>query len=275
MRPVQELKPGDSGSQGPNLSDWFRYRQCLMQGSISLKNKKDPWVFLKKNLLELQFFRWVSTNWDLSNRKNGLSLKSFANETASEIPAPGGGSVAAYAAALGTSLGTMVANLSAHKKGWDERWEEFSKWAEKGQAYKVELLKLVDEDSNAFDEVMDARKLPKETQSDFEARVAAINKATMKAIEIPYKVMKISLEAMKLIKYSAEQGLSSSISDAGVGALMANAAVKGAYFNVRINCKTLENPGYVGKILKDASSLAEKAAQLENEILEIVEKKLA
>ena len=201
-------------------------------------------------------------------------MKSFANETASENPAPGGGSVSAYAAALGASLGTMVANLSAHKKGWDDRWEEFSKWAEKGQAYKVELLKLVDEDSKAFDAVMAAWKLPKESQSDFEARVAAVNRATMRAIEVPFKVMKISLEAMELIRYSAEKGLTSSVSDAAVGALLANAAVKGAYFNVRINCKSLENPGYVGKTLKEAAAIAEKATQMENEILEIVEKKL-
>ena len=208
------------------------------------------------------------------SRLAGLSLKSFANETASENPAPGGGSVSAYAAALGASLGTMVANLSAHKKGWDDRWEEFSNWAEKGQAFKVELLKLVDEDSKAFDEVMAAWKLPKETQSDLKARTEAINQATMKAIEVPFRVMKISLEAMELIRHSAQNGLSSSISDAGVGALMANAAVKGAYFNVRINCKSLENPGYVAKILKDAAAIAGKAVQMENEILEIVEKKL-
>lgn len=210
-----------------------------------------------------------------NSRLTRLSLKVFANETASENPAPGGGSVAAYAAALGASLGAMVANLSAHKKGWDDRWEEFSKWAVKGQDYKVELLQLVDEDSKAFEEVMAAWKLPKESQSDFEARIAAINRATIKAIEVPYKVMKISLEAMELIRYSAENGLSGSISDAGVGALMANAAIKGAYFNVRINCKSLENPGYVGKTLKDASVIAEKATQMENEILEIIEKKLA
>jgi glutamate formiminotransferase/formiminotetrahydrofolate cyclodeaminase len=209
------------------------------------------------------------------SRLAGLSLKSFANETASESPAPGGGSVSAYAAALGASLGTMVANLSAHKKGWDDRWEEFSKWAEKGQRYKVELLKLVDEDSKAFEEVMAAWKLPKESQADLEERAAAINRATIKAIDVPYKVMKISLDAMELIRYTAQNGLSSSISDAGVGALMANAAVKGAYFNVRINCKSLQNPGYVAKILKDAAAIAGKAGEMENEILEIVEKKLS
>ncbi len=211
---------------------------------------------------------------DPQNRLGNLSLKEFTDLVASESPAPGGGSVAAFAAALGASLGTMVANLSAHKKGWDDRWEEFSEWAEKGQALKDRLLKLVDEDTKAFDEVMQARKLPKDTQQDFEIRVAAINKATMKAIDVPFQVMKISLDCMDLIRYVAEKGLKNSTTDAGVGALLAKTAITGAHYNVRINCKSLDNPGYVGKILKEAGSIMEKASIMEKEIIDLVEKNL-
>ncbi len=208
------------------------------------------------------------------NKLINLPLKDFVNVTASESPAPGGGSVAAFAAALGASLGTMVANLSAHKKGWDDRWEEFSQWAEKGQTYIVELLKMVDEDCIAFDELMAARKLPKDTQAAFETRIAAVNKATIRAIEVPFKVMKITAASMELILFVSDNGLSNSVSDAGVGALLARTAIQGAFFNVRINCKSLDNPGYVAKLLKEAQDIYNQSLEMEKEIMEIVEKKL-
>ncbi|MFM8709982.1 MAG: glutamate formimidoyltransferase, partial [Sphingomonadales bacterium] len=163
------------------------------------------------------------------------SLLDFANETASESPAPGGGSVAAYLGALGVSLGTMVANLSSHKKGWDDRWKEFSDWADKGQQLKDELLGLVDADTAAFNGIMQAMSLPKATEEDKQSRKAALQLATRKAIDIPFRVMECSLQSMELIMAMAQQGNPNSVSDAGVGALCARSAVLGAALNVKIN----------------------------------------
>jgi glutamate formiminotransferase/formiminotetrahydrofolate cyclodeaminase len=208
-------------------------------------------------------------------RLANMTLKKFADETSSELPAPGGGSVAAYAGALAASLGIMVANVSAHKKGWDDRWEEFSIWAEKGQVIKNKLLKLVDEDTKAFEGVLIAMKLPKETQPDIAVRTKAIENATKQAIEIPLTVMKLVLEAMDIIRYSAANGLKSSVTDAGVGGLMAKAAIEGAVLNVRINCKSLDDTVYVSNILKEAYEIMGKAILIEMEIAEMVEKNLS
>src|SRR6185436_2336505 len=155
------------------------------------------------------------------NKLISMNLSDFADETASESPAPGGGSIAAYIGALGVSLATMVANLSSHKKGWDERWEEFSNWAEKGQQYKDELLRLVDADTKAFTGIMNAMSLPKGTDEEKAARKQAMNEATKVAIEIPFKVMQLSYDSMEVIKAMAEVGNPNSVSDAGVGALCA------------------------------------------------------
>jgi glutamate formiminotransferase/formiminotetrahydrofolate cyclodeaminase len=215
----------------------------------------------------------------LLNEKNvrplvKMSLAAFADETASESPAPGGGSIAAYAGALGISLATMVANLSASKKGWEEQWENFSRWAEKGQRLKEQLLYMVDEDTNAFNGIMQAFGLPKSTDAEKAARKKAIQDATKTAIEIPLKVMQLSYDSMDIIKAMAENGNPNSVSDAGVGALCARAAVLGAGLNVRINAAGFEDRIYIDDVLKKAADLEKKAVEAEAEILKIVNSKI-
>jgi len=203
-----------------------------------------------------------------------LTVKGFTETTASEAPAPGGGSVSAYMGALGAALATMVANLSSHKRGWDDRWEEFSDWAEKGKEKYVELLKLIDEDTNAFNKIMDAFKLPKNTEEEKEARKKAIQEATKFAIEIPFKVMKTAYESMDVIKAMAEIGNPNSVSDAGVGALAARSAVKGAFLNVKINASGLDDKEWLDNIMKEAKMIEKQAEEKEKEILEIVNSKI-
>jgi len=198
----------------------------------------------------------------------------FADETASESPAPGGGSIAAYVGALGISLGTMVANLSAHKRGWDNRWEEFSDWAEKGQTLKDELLFLVDEDTRAFNKIMDAFGFPKGTDEEKKARLDAIEEASKYAMEIPFRVMKKSFESMEIMKAMAENGNPNSVSDAGVGALCARAAVRGAYMNVRINASGLNDKEFVDKLIEEGAQIESQTLTLENEIVAIVDGKI-
>lgn len=208
------------------------------------------------------------------SRLVSMPLNDFADETASESPAPGGGSIAAYIGSLGVSLATMVANLSSHKKGWDERWEEFSNWAEKGQQFKDELLRLVDADTKAFNGIMNAMSLPKGTDEEKATRKQAMNEATKVAIEVPFKVMKLSYDSMEVIKAMAEIGNPNSVSDAGVGALCARSAVKGAFMNVRINASSYDDKGFVDDVLKKGSDLEKKAVALESQILEIVNSKI-
>ncbi len=208
------------------------------------------------------------------NKLVSMDLTAFANETASESPAPGGGSISAYAGALGVSLATMVANLSSHKRGWDDRWEEFSEWAEKGQKIKDELLFLVDEDTNAFNKIMDAFGLPKGTDEEKIARKQAIEEASKYAIEIPFKVMQKSFESMEIIKAMAEIGNPNSVSDAGVGALCARTAVMGAYLNVKINAGGLEDKTFVDEKLKTGAAIEQKTIAMEQEILKIVNEKI-
>jgi glutamate formiminotransferase / formiminotetrahydrofolate cyclodeaminase len=203
-----------------------------------------------------------------------LSLYDFADETASESPAPGGGSIAAYAGALGVSLATMVANLSSHKKGWDHRWQSFSIWAEKGQAFKAELLRLVDADTRAFNGIMEALALPKGTDLEKSIRNEAIQAATKKAIDVPFRVMEVAASGMELIRVMAIDGNPNSVSDAGVGALCARAAVMGAFMNVRINAKDYEDRNYVDDILSRGKLLEEKTIREEQEILAIVNEKI-
>ncbi len=204
-----------------------------------------------------------------------MSCKQFANETASESAAPGGGSISAYIGALGASLGTMVANLSSHKPGWDEQWQEFSGWAERGEQLKNELLVLVDEDTYSFNAIMDAFRLPKETEKEKIERSEAIQKATQYAIEVPFKTMQKSYESFEVIKAMAETGNPNSVSDAGVGALCARSAVIGAYLNVKINAAGYKDKTFLENILKQADDLVTKANQLEKEILSIVEEKIS
>ena len=203
-----------------------------------------------------------------------MSLKKFADETASESPAPGGGSIAAYLGALGISLGTMVANLSSHKKGWDDRWKEFSDWAEKGQVIKDKLVNLVDEDTKAFNKIMDAFGLPKTTDAEKAARKLAIQQATRYAIEIPLQVMQLSHSSFDVIKAMAETGNPNSVSDAGVGALCARSAVYGAYLNVKINASGYDDKAYVEQTLKQSQDILNSALQLEKQVLEIVNSKI-
>jgi len=204
-----------------------------------------------------------------------LTCKGFANETASESPAPGGGSVSAYIGALGVSLATMVANLSSHKTGWDERWEEFSEWAEKGQKLKDELIFLVDEDTHSFNRIMDAFGLPKETPEEKAARTDAIQEATRYAIEIPLKTMQKSYESMEVIKAMVETGNPNSVTDAGVGALCARSAVMGAFLNVKVNAAGLKDRKFVENILKKGTGIEESAKKLEAELLALVDSKIS
>jgi glutamate formiminotransferase/formiminotetrahydrofolate cyclodeaminase len=202
------------------------------------------------------------------------TLTDFADETASESAAPGGGSIAAYVGALGVSLGTMVANLSSHKPGWDERWKEFSDWAYKGQYYKNELLKLVDADTKAFNQIMSAFGLSKSTEEEKKVRTQAIQEATKYAIEVPFKVMNLAYESMSVMKAMAEVGNLNSISDAGVGALCARSAVMGAFMNVRINAKNYSDKNFVDDIISKGKEIESKTIELEKEILQIVNEKI-
>lgn len=204
----------------------------------------------------------------------GMTLDKFAIETASESPAPGGGSIAAYCGALGAALGTMVANLSAHKRGWDDRWEEFSNYADNGQAQIKELLDLVDEDTAAFNEIMAAFGLPKGNDEEKAARKAAIEAATINAIQVPFRTMEVSFQSFDLAKSMAETGNPNSASDAGVGALCARAAVKGAYLNVLINAQGLEENEIVKPILAKAAEMNTAADTREKEIWDIVNSKI-
>ena len=203
------------------------------------------------------------------------TLTSFADETASESPAPGGGSISAYVGALGVALGTMVANLSANKQGWDDRIADFSAAAEKGQFLKDRLISLVDADTDAFNRIMDAFKLPKTTDPEKAARKTAIQQATRGAIEIPLRVMATAMEAMPLLRQMAEEGNPNSASDAGVGALCCRTAIEGAALNVRINCSGFEDKEFVATSLAYAEKTISEARALEQHILAAVEKVIA
>ncbi len=203
-----------------------------------------------------------------------MTLSDFADETASESPAPGGGSIAAYVGSLGASLATMVANLSSHKKGWDDKWEEFSTWAEKGELYKNELVKLVDADTAAFNKIMTAFSLSKATDEEKAIRTQAIQDATKFAIEIPFKVMEASYGSMEVIKAMAEIGNPNSVSDAGVGALCARSAVMGAFMNVRINAAGYDDKRYVSGMIDRGREIENKTIALEAEILKVVNEKI-
>ena len=203
-----------------------------------------------------------------------LTVKGFAEETSRESPAPGGGTIAAYMGALGAALGAMVANLSSHKPGWDERWHEFSVWADKGQALMTELLHLVDEDTEAFNRIMAAFGMPKKTDEDKAARSAAIQAATLYAAQVPLRTMKEAFQVFELCRAMAEQGNPNSVSDAGVGALAARAAVLGAGMNVKINAGSLKDRDTADRLIAEANDLIARANAEEAQITSIVESKL-
>ena len=205
------------------------------------------------------------------NKLVDLTARGFAEETASESMAPGGGSVSAYVGALGASLATMVANLSAHKRGWDERWEEFSDWAEKGMAIQEKLLKLVDEDTLAFNDIMAAFAMPKGSDEEKTTRKEAIQTATLNAMEVPLTVMETSLASFEVIRAMVEKGNPNSITDAGVGALCARSAVLGAWMNVRINASGLTDENKKKELLDKGEEIAKKAVELEKELIRLVE----
>lgn len=203
-----------------------------------------------------------------------MTCKGFAEETASESPAPGGGSISAYMGALGAALGTMVANLSAHKPGWDERWNEFSDVADTGKALMNRLLALVDEDTAAFNAIMAVFAMPKSTPEEKAARAEAMERATLYATEVPLKTMEASLEVFPLVSRMASEGNPNSVSDAGVGALAARAAVMGAWLNVKINAAGLKDREAADRLLARAAEVAAEANRLEAETLEIVNSKI-
>ena len=211
---------------------------------------------------------------DKKKRLIDMTCKGFAEETASESPAPGGGSISAYMGALGAALGTMVANLSSHKAGWDDRWEEFSDWAEQGQALLHELLHLVDEDTEAFNCIMAVFAMPKSTDEEKAARSAALQEATLYATQGPLRTMKAAVKVFPLVGAMASEGNPNSVSDAGVGALAARSAVLGACLNVKINAAGLKDRATADALVAEAETLAAEAVRREAEVLRIVEQKI-
>ena len=203
-----------------------------------------------------------------------LSAAALAEETASESMAPGGGSIAAYVGALGVSLGPMVANLSAHKPGWDDQWETFSTWAEKGQAYKNKLLYLVDEDTNSFNRIIEAFRLPKGSPEEKAFRQEAVEEATKYATEIPFQVMQTAYQSIEVMQAMIKEGLPNSLSDAGVGVLCARTAVIGAYFNVRINAKDIKDKAFVDKILAESKGIYNMTLEAEKAAMDIIDNRM-
>ena len=199
-----------------------------------------------------------------------LPLRKFMEETASESPAPGGGSVSAYIGSLGAALGTMVANLSSHKRGWDERWEEFSDWADRGKAVQERLLQLVDEDTGAFNAILSAFRMPNKSEEEKQARKKAIEEATLHAIEVPFQVMQTALEGYAVIEAMVREGNPNSISDAGVGALALHTAIEGAWLNVRINSKELAEDLRVLELLKRGEQIRNSSLKMKEDVLKKV-----
>lgn len=220
---------------------------------------------------------YLMTDEEVQARKERLvrmSVKGFARETASESAAPGGGSVSAYMGALAAALGTMVANLSAHKRGWDDRWKEFSDWAERGQDVMERLLRLVDEDTEAFAKIMDVFSMPKGTEEEKAARAEAMEKATLYASRVPLKTMQTAMEAMPVALAMARIGNPASASDAGVGAIAALAAVRGAHLNVRINAAGLKDRALAAELTDEAARIEAEAVAAETEVLAEVKKNI-
>lgn len=226
---------------------------------------------LKPFIPEEKVIEYLIEKDNKSEKLMDMTCTGFANETASESPAPGGGSISAYMGSLGAALGTMVANLSSHKPGWDERWEEFSVWAEKGQKIKDDLLWLVDEDTHSFNLIMEAFGMPKGNDAEKAARKQAIQDATKYAIEVPYKTIQRSFDVFELCAAMIEKGNPNSVTDAGVGVLCARAAVMGAYLNVKINASSLEDKAFAEEMVSKAQAYVVKAKELESALMAKVE----
>ena len=260
-----------------DAADYFLRKQ---QRSLGIPEKEKIKIAVKSlGLDDLKPFdpKEKIIEYRLEENKNRLidkTLEDFADETASESPAPGGGSVSAYIAALGAALGTMVANLSSHKRGWDERWEFFSGWASKGEAYKQRLLQLVDEDTQAFNNILQAFRMPKNTAEEKEARMRAIEEATLYATQVPLKVMQTAYEAMEVPEAMAREGLPASISDAAVGAMALRTGVYGAYFNVLINARSLKNTEAAGNLIAEAENILQATFEREQKIVELAREKM-
>ena len=225
---------------------------------------------LKEFRPEEKIIEYMLDSGDKGSRLVDMTCRGFADETSSESPAPGGGSISAYMGALAAALGTMVANLSAHKAGWDDRWEEFSSWAEKGRAIQDRLIALVDEDTEAFNRIMAVFAMPKNSPEEKAARAAALEAATLYASEVPLRTMKAAFETFALLEAMAESGNPASVSDAGVGALAARSAVLGAWLNVRINAAGLKDRAAADAILSEAGKIAAEATERETAVLSIV-----
>ena len=203
-----------------------------------------------------------------------LTLKGFMEETASESPAPGGGSVSSYIGAVGMALGTMVANLSSHKRGWDDRWEEFSLLAEKGKEIQNALLNLVDEDTSSFNKILEAMGLPKKSDEEKAARHEAIQEATRYATLVPFKVMETAFSGFEIIRTMVENGNPNSITDAGVGALALRTCIRGAFLNVRINAAGIDDKAFVSDLIARGRKIDEESLQLEKEIISLLGSKI-
>jgi glutamate formiminotransferase/formiminotetrahydrofolate cyclodeaminase len=225
---------------------------------------------------EEKIIEYVMEEKNDNNKKRliAMSLYSFMNETASESPAPGGGSVSAYMGSLGVALGTMVANISSHKRGWDDRWKEFSDWAEKGKEIQNKLLQLVDEDTAAFNRILNAYSLPKKTEEEIRVRKSAVQEATRNATLIPLKVMETAFSGFGLIREMVEKGNPNSVTDAAVGALAIRSCIRGAFLNVRINASVLEDKEFVKELLKKGQRIESEAIDTEEAILKITEDKI-
>lgn len=266
------------------LIDAGRYYLAKQQRSLGIEDAEIIKIAVKSMGLddlkpfnpEEKVIEYLLAKSETSDKLMDLSCHAFANETASESPAPGGGSVSAYVGALGVALGTMVANLSAHKPGWDERWEEFSHWAEKGQQIKEELLWLVEEDTRAFNKIIEAFGLPSGSEQEKIEKNRAIQDATQYAIDIPYKTLLASFKIFELCEAMVKTGNPNSISDAGVGALCARASMRGAYLNMKINATSLEDKKLSKQLLAEAEKYLKKAEKIEatlmEEVMKIIEK---
>lgn len=223
---------------------------------------------------EEKIIEYLIAAGEKKDRLMSMTCRDFADETASESPAPGGGSISAYMGALGAALSTMVANLSAHKAGWDDRWKEFSDAAEQGRTLIDTLLSLVDEDTEAFNRIMAVFAMPKGTDAEKAARASALEEATEYATRVPLRTMEQSLKALPLALLMANNGNPASVSDAGVGALAARAAVRGALLNVKINAAGLKNRDLANELVGHAESIASEAERLEAQVLDVVESKI-
>ena len=262
------------------LIDAGKYFLKKQSRSLAIPERDIIYIAVKTlGLDELQPFNQDERiiEYALKNKNNvlaNMTLINFANKTSSESPAPGGGSISAYTGALGAALSTMVANLSANKRGWDDKWEFYSEWGEQSLELQNTLVNLVDEDTLAFNKIMSAISLPKDTNKQKLTRSIAMESATKYAIEIPFKVMKTSFACLESIKCMTELGNPNSISDAGVAALCIRTAVMGAYLNVKINCKDLKDKKFVSSVLKNAKKIVNDTNRIETEILKLVEKQL-